>query len=425
MKHARALVLLGSVLVLSTAACDGGGGSTKARTSSTSTSPDRPAVDGALAIGELAPVSGPVSTIASSFTVPVQLAVDEMNLAGGVNHKPVTVTVADDASAVPTARAALRTLIDTHHVDAVIGPSSSEVAAAIMPDLPRDHVVVCSGSNSAGALSDIDAGGFYFRTAPPDRLQALALARLVATAGRKRPAVIAATDSYGVSMGRAVVAALHRAGTAPKLVPQASGADPTAVVARALRGNPDAMVLVGFPDGMAPVLRALAATNHGPTQFPVYASDGLQTADLGALVDPANPAVVAALSGTTPAGAPAGIDHPFTGRMLAAGVEPFFSASAYDCTILVGLAAVAAHSDAADAIRTHLAPNLRGRVDCKSFVECSQLLRAGRRIHYRGAFSTYDGWRGTEPGTGVYDVWTMGLDAHPVLAPPERQLAVP
>ena len=295
-----------------------------------------------------------------------------------------------------------------------------------MPDLPRDHVVMCSGSNSAGALSDIDAGGFYFRTAPPDRLQALALVAPRRRRGRKRPAVLAPTDAYGAAFGRALVTALRRGGApTPQLVPVASGADPTAVVTRALPGDPDAVVLVGFPDGMAPILRALVAANHGPNQFPVYGSDGLQTADLGALVDPANPAVVAALTGTTPAGAPAGIDHPFNARMLAAGVEPFFSASAYDCAILIGLAAVAARSDDADAIRSHFAANLRGRVDCRSFVECSQLLRAGRTIHYRGAFSAYEAWRGTEPGSGVYDIWTMGLDAHPVLAPPVGQIAVP
>jgi branched-chain amino acid transport system substrate-binding protein len=228
-----------------------------------------------------------------------------------------------------------------------------------------------------------------------------------------------------VTFGRGLVAALRRAGTTPRLVPIANGADPNAVVTRALAGNPDAVVLVGFPDSMAPVLRALVAAGKGPLQFPVYGTDGLQTADLGALVDPANPAVVAGLSGTTPAGAPAGIDHPFNARMFAAGVEPFFSASAYDCTILVGLAAVAAKSDDAEAIRTHIAPLLRGRVDCSTFLECSQLLRAGRRIHYRGAFSRYEQWRGTEPGTGVYDVWSMGLDAHPVVGPPTGQIAAP
>lgn len=424
MKHARVLLALVTLLALTATACDSGG-STKAAPRSTTTTTGRPAVDGSLALGELAPVTGPVSAIASSFTAPVQLAVDEMNLSGGVNGKPVTITVADDASAVPAARAALTSLIDEHHVDAVVGPSSSEVAAALMPGLPRDHVVMCSGSNSSGALSDIDSGGYYFRTAPGDRLQALALARMVVGAGRKKPAVLAPTDAAAASFGRALLTALRRAGTTPKLVPVAPGADPTAVVTRALAGNTDSVVLIGFPDSMAPILRALAAANHGPTQFPVYGSDGLQSADLGALVDPANPSVVAALTGTTPAGSPAGIDHPFNARMLATGVEPFFSASAYDCAILIGLAAVAARSDDADAIRSHFAANLRGRVDCHSFVECSQLLRAGRTIHYRGAFSSYDGWRGTEPGSGVYDIWTMGLDAHPVLAPPVGQIAVP
>ncbi len=182
---------------------------------------------------------------------------------------------------------------------------------------------------------------------------------------------------------------------------------------------------VGFPDGVAPLLRALAAAGKAPSQLPTYGSDGLQTADLGALVDPLNPAVVAGLTGTTPAGVPAGIDHPFNARMLGAGVEPFFSASAYDCTILVGLAAIAAKSDDAEKIRTHLAPLLRGRVDCHDFVSCSRLIRAGRSVHYRGAFSAYDRWQGTEPGTGVYDVWTMGLDAHPVLGPPTGQVSVP
>jgi hypothetical protein len=98
--------LLGAALMLGATACDSGGGSGGARPQVTTTSTTRPAVDGALAIGELAPITGPVSTIASSFTVPVQLAVDEMNLSGGVNGKPVTVTVADDASAVPGARRA-------------------------------------------------------------------------------------------------------------------------------------------------------------------------------------------------------------------------------------------------------------------------------------------------------------------------------
>src|SRR4051812_50056513 len=95
----------------------------------------------------------------------------------------------------------------------------------------------------------------------------------------------------------------------PAVVRAATGAA-SAAVTRCVQAGPDAVVLVGFPDGAAPLLKALVAAGKGPTQFPVYGSDGLQTADLGALVDPANPAVVATMTGTTPAGGPAGVDPP-------------------------------------------------------------------------------------------------------------------
>src|SRR3954462_4990486 len=96
--------ILGVVIVVAVAACDSSGGSKATPSSSTTTTTTRPAVDGTPALGELAPLSGPVSAIMSSFTVPVQLAVDEMNAAGGIGGKPVALTVADDASSVPTAR---------------------------------------------------------------------------------------------------------------------------------------------------------------------------------------------------------------------------------------------------------------------------------------------------------------------------------
>lgn len=184
-------------------------------------------------------------------------------------------------------------------------------------------------------------------------------------------------------------------------------------------------MLIGFPAAIAPVIRALAAAGKGPTQIPTYGSDGLQAADLGGLVDQAFPAIVAGLKGTTPAGSPSGIDHPFNARIFAAGVEPFFSAAAYDCTILIGLAAIAARTDDPARIRTRVTPNLTGAQDCTTFVECRTLLAAHRTIHYRGASSRFEDWQGFEPGTGVYDTWTMGLDARPVTGPPTSQIAVP
>lgn len=396
--------------------------------STTTTTAPRPGTDGALAIGQLGPLTGPIATISDSFTVPVRLAIDEMNLSGGVNGKPVGLVVGDDASTLETGTTAFSTLVDTNHVDAIIGPSTSQLALALMAANQRDPVVICSGSNSYGPISRAaQTSGFYFRTAPPDRLQADALARLVVADGHRRPVVLAAGDAYGVPFGTALVRAL-RAQNVPGarfVAIKPGGADAAPAVDRALTRNPDAVVLIGFPEGTAAVLTALVARGKGPNQIPTYGSDGLQSAELGGLVDPANPAVVAGMKGTSPAGAPAGIDHPFNARLLTAGVEPFFSASTYDCTILVGLAAVAARSDDPRKIRDHFGPNLNGKLDCSTFTACAGALRSHRTIHYRGASSTFNRWQRFEPGTGVYDIWTLGLDARPVLAPATSQLAVP
>lgn len=416
--------LLAAVLV---AACSGSSTPARAarRTTSTTTRPD-PAADGRLALGALLPLTGPVSVVASQFATGAQLAVDEINLAGGVSGQLVSLDRADDASDPATGRTALGALVADHHVDAVIGPSSSQVAATLLPDLRRDHVVMCSGSNTAGALSELApaTGGWYFRTAPADRLQAVALARLLQADRRARPFVIAPASGVDRTFVDQVLAAARAAGLRPVVARGADLGSGPALTQAMARGRTDSVLLLGAPDAVAPSLRALVDAGKGPQQVPTYGNDMLQTAELGPKVDPARQYVVAGIRGTTPSGAPAGLGHPFGARLSAAGVDPFFSASAYDCTMLVALAAVAARSDRADAIRTHLPALLRGRHDCTGFAECAALLRAGRTVHYRGAFSRYDRWHGNETGSGTYDVWTMGLDAHPALGPPESQIHV-
>ena len=427
MSHRRRILstLAISVTTVSVVACSSATSRPVARPTTTTT---RATVDGTLTLGQLAPLTGPIATIADSFTVPVKLAVDEMNFSGGINGKPVALAVADDGSSSTTATAAFNGLVDTNRVDAIIGPSTSQLALGLIDAARTRSVVMCSGSNSYGPISTAAArSGFYFRTAPPDRLQADALGALLVGDGRHRPVILTPRDSYGVPFATELVHALRvrRVRGASIVAVTSPEADATRVVDQALARQPDAIVLIGFPATSAPILKALIARGKGPLQIPTYGSDGLQSADLGALVDPAKPAVVASMRGTTPAGAPAGIDHPFNARLFATGVEGFFSASTYDCAVLVGLAAVAGRSDDPRRIRDHFATNLTGKVSCTTFLECSGALKAHKTIHYRGASSAFDRWQGTEPGTGTYDVWTLGLDARPALASPGAQIHVP
>src|SRR5205085_9127626 len=60
--------------------------------------PNRGNVNGSLELGQLASQTGPLSNIVQSLTVPVTMAVDEINAGGGVLGKPVTYTLAGGAT---------------------------------------------------------------------------------------------------------------------------------------------------------------------------------------------------------------------------------------------------------------------------------------------------------------------------------------
>src|SRR3546814_12233939 len=61
-----------------------------------------------------------------------------------------------------------------------------------------------------------------------------------------------------------------------------------------------------------------------------------------------------------------------------------YAAESYDGTVLMGLAAIAAKSDAGPAIAKELPGVSREGTKCKTFKECKDLLEAGEDIDYDG-----------------------------------------
>src|SRR5947208_2186227 len=155
-------------------------------------------VNGSLELGQLASQTGPLSNIVQSLTVPVTMAVDEINAGGGVLGKPVTYTLADDATDPNVASESLEGLLEDSKVDAIMGPTSSGITLNIIDEVRRRNVLMCSGSNTSAELSTTDSRGFYFRTTPSDRLQGPALGKLVLKDGHKKVGILARRDTYGV-----------------------------------------------------------------------------------------------------------------------------------------------------------------------------------------------------------------------------------
>jgi ABC-type branched-subunit amino acid transport system substrate-binding protein len=423
-----AVVLLASVVAACGDGSDSGGSSTT--TSSPTRQTSRGNVDGMLALGQLAPLSGRLSSISASLATPVKIAVNEINLAGGVNGKPVTIKVSDDGGGEndEVADKALDGLLRKDKVDAIIGPTATGTALDQLDRVRDAGAIECSGSNSAEELSDASATGAYFRTAPPDRLQALALARLVGSSGRKRPVIVARDDAYGSTFTNRVRRELAKqkiTTAGPTISYDPDAPDLTAVAERVERRNADAVIAIALTEDGARLVKALTARGIGPGALQLFAPDGMQSTTFHTSVDAANPGAVRGIVGTAPAAAPASPENAFTAAMRRAGVAPIFSAYYYDCTVLLALAAQQAESDDGVKMRRTFAKSLRGTTDCTSFAACKKALQQGKTIHYRGASSRFDRWDGNEPGQGTYDVWSYGPDGAVVTGPPAQQVAVP
>lgn len=381
-----------------TEAASGGGG-------------DRGNADGVLKLGTLVPQSGDLNVIVDSLQVPVDIAVKEINDAGGVNGQQVELFPADDGTNPNVAQTSYAKLVNDDLVDVIIGPAPSGVASRLLDGIETDRVPTCSGSTTAANLSG-GGGGYFFRTAPGDSLQGPALANLIAGDGHTRVAIVARNDDYGKGFAELLGDALEESGAevTETVLYNPEGSNFDADVQKAIDSDPEAVAVIGFNEDGAQIVNAMIGKGAGPADVPIYTGDGMKSSSFAETVDPNDPSKVAGIKGTAPAAAPAGIEHPFTATFAATGVDTIFSSYYYDCTILMALAAQAAGSDEGSAIAEAFAANLEGDNDCSTFADCKALLEQGETIHYRGASSAFDNWDVMEPGTGVYDVWQYSAE---------------
>lgn len=395
------------------------------KTATSKPSADRGNVDGVLKLGTLVPQTGDLSAIAPSLAVPIQMAVDEINAAGGVLNNLVQIVEGDDGTSPTVAQTTYGKEVNTDKVDAIIGPAPSGVASKIAESFGTDRVPACSGSTTAANLTGV-GDGYFFRTAPSDSLQGPALANLILGDNHQKVAIIARNDDYGKGFSEALAKALEDNGaTVTKTVLyDPAGANFDADVQQVKDSAPDAVAVIGFNDDGAKIINTMIGKDIGPKNMPIYTADGMQGGKFATTVDSADPSKVAGIKGTAPAASPDGIQHPFQKAFASKGVDPIFSSYYYDCTMLMALAAQKAGSDDGTKIRDAFAKNLEGDVDCKTFAECKKALDEGKSIHYRGASSSFDKWNKTESETGAYEVWSYDSAGKVVTEPADKQIKI-
>lgn len=371
-------------------------------------------VDGVLNIGYLLPQTGDLSFLGPPMIKGVEMALRDINAAGGVDGKDVKLTASDDGTNEDVAKASVDKLLGTDKVDAIIGAAGSSITLAVIDKITGSSVVECSPSNTGSVLTNYPDKGFYFRTAPPDNLQAQALGNLIVNDSHNQLGIIAINNDYGKGFADDLKKDYEAAGG--KVVETAlydpKGTDFTAEAKKVAAAKPDSVAVIAYPDTGGQVFTAMIANGIGPKDVQVYITDGLQSDKLYQKIDPNNPAVTQGIRGTAPSSAPknGAPSFPEAFKAFAPGVDTIYSAHSYDCAVVIALAAQAAKTDDPKKFVAQMNDVTEGGEKCTSYADCKKLLDAGKDIDYDGAAGPLDFTDKGEPSAGTYDIYTYGAD---------------
>ena len=376
-----------------------------------SSSSDSGSAEG-LNMGTLLPETGALAFLSEPLVLAVDMAIRDINAAGGVNGADVTLTKGDSGTDPDIANTTVDRLL-TENVDAIVGAAASGITGSVIEKITSAGVTQCSPSNTAAGLGTSGDDGYYFRTAPSDDLQAPALANVVLGDGYTNVAVVSRADDYGVGFNAEFEPAVAAGGGtivySEPYAPESTSFDD--VVADVIASGPDAVVIVAFEEGVQ-LIQAMVEQGAGPQDIQIYITDGMATGELGALIDEADPSIASGMKGTQPAAAPSTGAAFFPGAFaeFAPDVSTIFSAQSYDCAILIALAAEAAGSNDSADIAAQMVAVSRGGEKCSTFADCKALLADGADIDYDGASGAIDFLDVGEPGTGIYEVYEYDAD---------------
>lgn len=340
--------------------------------------------DGVLRLGGLLPETGNLAFLGPPEFAGVELAVAEINAAGGVNGADVEWLPGDSGDNGDVANATVDRLL-AEDVDAFIGAASSGVSLTVIDKITNAGKIQFSPANTSPAFTDYADNGLYFRSAPSDVVQGAALADLMIGDGALTAAFIVMNDSYGTGLFEYTSAPYTDAGG--EIVyeviydPQAENFD--AEVSAAVEADPDAIVIIGF-DETSKILTGLIEAGAGPADKMLYGSDGNMGNALAQAFD--DPGVVAGMRGTVP-GVDIEVNEEFIARLLE--VDPdlqdfAYSGESYDAAIVIALAAIAAGDDDGVAVGAQINDVTRGGEKCTTFAGCAAILADGGDIDYDG-----------------------------------------
>lgn len=134
-----------------------------------------PADDSTILIGEVGSLTGAQATFGISTQNGIQLAIDEVNAAGGIKGKKVAVRVYDDQGKPEEAASAVTRLIAQDKVKVILGEVASTNSLAMAPKAQQAGVPMITPSSTNPKVTEV--GDYIFRVCFIDPFQGSVMAK--------------------------------------------------------------------------------------------------------------------------------------------------------------------------------------------------------------------------------------------------------
>jgi branched-chain amino acid transport system substrate-binding protein len=368
---------------------------------------EAPAGEG-LVLGYVLPQTGALAAIIDALVKPIEMAQEEITAAGG----SLTIVPSDSGTDVNVASASVDGLI-ADGVNGIIGPAATGVTLGVIDKVTGSNIVQCGGTTTGTVFTTYEDNGFYFRTSPPDSLQAPVLADIMTDDGATNAAIVHVGNEYGSGFATMLDEALVANGvTVAGVVSYDENATSfDAEISELTATGADAIAIISYGEG-APLMQGMIEAGIGPADVPIYVTDGFKDNVSAEAVDPNNLAVLEGVRGTAPSVAPPDGEPGFAERFstFAPDAPTIFSPHMYDCVMLMVLASLEAGStDPAVYVENMLTVSNDG-TECIGYTECAELIAAGEDINYQGASGVVDLSDAGEPTAGAYDVYTYDAE---------------
>lgn len=347
------------------------------------------AQDGPIKLGLLFGLTGPIESLADKMAGSAELAIAEVNEAGGILGGRMVEGVQADTGCVDNALATSNAdrLID-EGVSGFVGPDCSGVTGAVLQNVavPRGMAMISPSAVSPG-LSDMQDNDLFFRTAPSAAREGQVMTDILGEKGIDSVALTYTNNDYGKGLADSFRTAFEAAGgtVTAEMAHEDGRGDYSAEVATLAAAGGEVLVVAGYVDqGGLGIIRAATDLDA----FDTFMLPG------GMIGDSLTDALGNTLNGSF--GQIAGTEGDGVTRFheiaAAAGVDgtSTYAAESYDAAALMLLAMAAAGSDkVADyAPRILDVANAPGEIILPGELDRAlKILAEGGEIDYAGATS--------------------------------------